>query len=100
MAHLMLIGTSQAACGLQAIRDLLQVTDYGDLRYLLAETYNQNVRSLLNQAEPWAWQTEGVNVPPGKVGLCSILQPCIPIPCPTCASVVMIVWSILHFADG
>ncbi|KAK9847547.1 hypothetical protein WJX84_001936 [Apatococcus fuscideae] len=45
------------------------VTDYGDLRYLLAENYNQNVRSLLDQAKPWPWQVEGVNVPPGKVFL-------------------------------
>ena len=57
------------------MRDLLQVTDYGDLRYLLAENYNQNVRSLLSQAEPWAWQTEGVNVPPGKVGFASFCSP-------------------------
>ncbi|KAK9838605.1 hypothetical protein WJX84_002304, partial [Apatococcus fuscideae] len=39
------------------------VTDYGDLRYLLAANYNSAVRDLLKRSQSWDWQARGMNVP-------------------------------------
>ena len=53
---------------------LLQVTNYGDLQYLLAENYNRNVRDLLSTAQDWDWRTHGVNIPEHGVSYCDKMQ--------------------------
>ena len=53
----------------------MQVKDYGDLQYLLAQNYSQNVRQMLSRAQDWNWRSNGVNVPDNGVSMPYALRP-------------------------